>query len=73
MIDKETTVPVTSGAEAFLAQVRATGIVSDLVVVDDCSTDGTREILQQEAKTDPPMTLVLHERNRGKGAACGAG
>jgi len=57
----------------ILAQVRATGMVNDLIVVDDCSTDGTREILQQEAKTDPLMTLVLHEHNRGKGAGVRSG
>jgi glycosyltransferase involved in cell wall biosynthesis len=39
-----------------------------LVVVDDGSTDGTRELLTQ---TEWPsnVELVLHERNRGKGAA----
>jgi glycosyltransferase involved in cell wall biosynthesis len=39
-----------------------------LVLVDDGSTDGTRELLG--AKELPPnVTLVLHERNLGKGAA----
>ena len=39
-----------------------------LVIVDDGSTDGTREILRS---TDWPetVTVVEHDRNRGKGAA----
>ena len=40
----------------------------ELVVVDDRSTDGTREwLLAQEWPAE--MRLVLHDRNRGKGAA----
>ena len=40
----------------------------ELVIVDDGSTDGTRELL---AETDwpAPIKVVLHERNQGKGAA----
>jgi glycosyltransferase involved in cell wall biosynthesis len=36
-------------------------------VVDDGSSDGTRELLQ-ELKADD-LIVLLHERNRGKGAA----
>jgi glycosyltransferase involved in cell wall biosynthesis len=40
----------------------------ELVVVDDGSTDGTRELLT--GRTWPSeVTLVLHDRNQGKGAA----
>jgi dolichol-phosphate hexosyltransferase len=40
----------------------------ELIVVDDASVDGTREWLQ--AQDFPPhVRLVLHDRNRGKGAA----
>lgn len=39
----------------------------ELVVVDDGSRDGTREILA--AADDPRMRVVLHEKNQGKGAA----
>jgi len=39
-----------------------------LVIVDDGSTDGTREILR-EAAWPEGVTIVEHDRNRGKGAA----
>ena len=43
-----------------------------LVIVDDGSTDGTRELLQEHEWPDT-VTLVLHEKNRGKGAALRTG
>jgi glycosyltransferase involved in cell wall biosynthesis len=41
----------------------------DVIVVDDCSTDGTWETLEQLARTEPQVTLLRHEKNLGKGAA----
>jgi glycosyltransferase involved in cell wall biosynthesis len=41
----------------------------ELVIVDDCSTDGTYDILQRLARTVPEIRLYRHERNSGKGAA----
>ncbi len=44
----------------------------ELIIVDDCSTDGTRELLRGEIA--PLVSQVLyHERNRGKGAALRTG
>ncbi len=43
-----------------------------LVIVDDGSTDGTRELLRDRAWPDNVM-VVSHERNRGKGAALQTG
>jgi glycosyltransferase involved in cell wall biosynthesis len=39
----------------------------EIVVVDDYSTDGTREVLREEAEKGD-LKLLFHERNRGKGA-----
>jgi len=40
----------------------------ELVIVDDGSTDGTRELYPSIAD-DPRISVHLHERNQGKGAA----
>lgn len=45
----------------------------ELVVVDDCSTDGTRDILRKAALDHPNWHLLFHEINRGKGAALRTG
>jgi glycosyltransferase involved in cell wall biosynthesis len=41
----------------------------ELIVVDDCSTDGTWDILQRWAASEPSARLLRHQVNRGKGAA----
>lgn len=41
-------------------------LAKQIIIVDDGSTDGTRELL---AGLDGRATVILHERNRGKGAA----
>jgi glycosyltransferase involved in cell wall biosynthesis len=52
-------------------RIRATGLDIELIVVDDGSTDGTRDVLKQiEGKID---RLLLQPSNRGKGAALKAG
>ncbi len=40
----------------------------EIIVVDDGSTDGTRDILQREAGQED-VRVVFHEANQGKGAA----
>ena len=41
----------------------------ELIVVDDCSDDGSWEILEQIARADSRVQLYRHHRNCGKGAA----
>ena len=47
--------------------------VQQLVIVDDCSQDGTWAQLEPLAKNDPRIKLVRHEVNQGKGAALRTG
>ena len=56
----------------LLEHVRAVGVATEIVVVEDCSTDGTRELLQTLPAT-PDLKVVFHDRNRGKGAALRTG
>lgn len=45
----------------------------EIIVIDDGSTDGSRDILQQLSKSVPFLRVVLHERNRGYGGALRSG
>lgn len=45
----------------------------ELLVVNDGSTDRTREILEQAAEADPEVTVVHHSRNSGYGSALKSG
>lgn len=56
----------------LLDRVQAVDIDKEIVVVDDGSTDGTREILQEYADR-PGFRIVFQPENRGKGAALAAG
>ena len=47
--------------------------VSELVMVNDCSTDGTWNTMQELAQNDPRIRIFTHEVNQGKGAALRTG
>ena len=47
--------------------------VTQLVIVDDASTDGTWEKLESAAKNDARVKLARHTQNQGKGAALRTG
>lgn len=51
--------------------VRAVPLDKEIILVDDCSTDGTREILRGLENAD--TRVVMHEINMGKGAALRTG
>ena len=59
--------------DRILAAVRASPYPDkEIIVVDDCSRDGTRERLTGELRSRVDQ-LVLHDRNQGKGAALRSG
>ena len=56
--------------ELLLKRVEAVPYEKEIIVVDDASSDGTREILERLSRNNrEQMRLFLHTRNRGKGAA----
>ena len=52
----------------ILKRVQSTNLAREIIIVDDGSQDGTRDILRElNGKGD--VRVILHERNQGKGAA----
>lgn len=53
-------------------RVEAVDYDTEIILVDDCSTDGSREILE-EYKDLEGYHVLFHKKNRGKGAALRSG
>ena len=66
VFDEETTV------KEIIDRCRALPLDTEIVVVDDGSSDGTRDVLAKEDGADG-VTVCYHEKNRGKGAAIRTG
>jgi glycosyltransferase involved in cell wall biosynthesis len=49
------------------------GVEKELILVDDCSTDGTATLLRTLQEEHPEWVVLFHEVNRGKGAALRTG
>ena len=52
----------------IIKRVQTTKLASEIVIVDDGSKDGTRDILQT-LDGKKKVRVILHEKNQGKGAA----
>lgn len=58
--------------QQVIQRVRDTGLPTEIIIVDDGSSDGTRDILR-ELVAQPDLRIVFHEQNQGKGAALRTG
>ncbi len=58
--------------QEILGQVRAVNLAEEIIIVDDGSTDGTRDLLKQE-EAQPGTIVIYHNCNQGKGAAVRTG
>lgn len=54
-------------------QVLAVEMADELIIVDDGSTDGTRDLYPQVEALDPAIRVILQPHNQGKGAAVRTG
>lgn len=58
--------------EEVVDRVRRSGINCEIVLIDDCSTDGTGQLLDGWCG-QPDLAILRHEKNMGKGAALKTG
>lgn len=59
--------------ESIIKAVQAVEVDKEIILVNDCSTDGTRDKLDQIARDNPALRVLHHEVNKGKGAALRTG
>ncbi len=58
----------------LVRRVQEAPIDKEMILIDDFSTDGSREIIQQEIEGHMPnVKVVYHEKNKGKGSAIRSG
>ena len=57
----------------IVVRVQAVDLDKEIIIVDDGSTDGTREQLQDITLSQKSVRILYHDRNQGKGAALRTG
>jgi glycosyltransferase involved in cell wall biosynthesis len=57
----------------IVSRVQAVDLEKEIIIVDDGSSDGTRELLQEITLSHENIRVVYHDRNQGKGAALRTG
>lgn len=59
--------------EEIISRVNSVAMDKEVIVVDDFSTDGTRERLEEIIQGQDNLKVLYHDRNKGKGAALRTG
>jgi glycosyltransferase involved in cell wall biosynthesis len=57
----------------IVVRVQAVDLEKEIIIVDDWSTDGTRELLPEISLSHENVRVLYHDRNQGKGAALRTG
>lgn len=53
----------------IIKQVSSVNIDKEIIIVDDCSDDGSKEFLKSYIRDNPGLKVIFQEKNYGKGAA----
>jgi glycosyltransferase involved in cell wall biosynthesis len=62
-----------SALDEIVAVVDELGIIFEIVVINDCSSDGSAELLKLRSSQDNRIRVITHEHNLGKGQALRTG